>query len=80
MGGRLENLDVDSLIIVLGPNEEISNQKFQGKEEDVLIKTCLNNMRKNSKKNYLSSEKLFGEDQQQYENHLKEKELKKKKE
>lgn len=25
MGGRLENLDVDSLIIVLGPNEDIIN-------------------------------------------------------
>lgn len=65
---QLENLEVDSFIIILGPNPNLNlDKKMTGSEEDLIYMTCLNNMENQVAKNYLDYNKIFGDEIKKYE-------------
>ena len=71
-GGKLENLDVDSLILILGPNNDDASEKFRGLEEEKMYMNCLKNMEKIKKgqKNLklFNPDLIFSKENEQYKN------------
>lgn len=75
-GGKLENLDIDSLILILGSNSQPS-EKFRGIEEEKIYLNCLKNMEleKKGKKNLklFNPDLIFSKENEEYQNLKKEK-------